>query len=92
MALDETLGSWTETLPYLMVYPSTYFIIAMLLASIQLMRLRWQGRAPAPLTLIPLKSSEFVASWLLLAMILAVAIPTFAAFSFSFWLGPWYRW
>ena len=29
---------------------------------------------------------------LLLAMILAVAIPTFAAFSFSFWLGPWYRW
>lgn len=92
MALDETLGSWTETLPYLLVYPSTYFIIAMLLASIQLMRLRWQGRAPAPLTLIPLKSSEFVASWLLLAMILAVAIPTFAAFSFSFWLGPWYRW
>lgn len=92
MALDETLGSWTETLPYLLVYPSTYFIIAMLLASIQLMRLRWQGRAPAPLTLIPLKSSEFVASWLLLAAIVAVAIPTFAAFSFSFWLGPWYRW
>jgi hypothetical protein len=65
---------------------------ALLIRSVQLMRLRWKGVAPAPLILVPIKLREFAASWLLLAAILAVAVPTFAAFGFSFWLGPWYRW
>jgi hypothetical protein len=79
-------------LPYLVVDPLTYFITAMLILSFQLIRFCWKGQAPAPLVIIPLKSSDFIVAWLILAAIFAVAILTFAAFGFSFWLGPWYRW
>ena len=79
-------------LAWLLFQPSTYFMAALLVRSLQLMRLRWKGGSPAPLVLVPIALREFVTSWLLLAGIIAVAIPTFAAFSFSFWLGPWYRW
>ena len=81
-----------ESVGDLLYQPDTYFMAALLIRSLQLMRLRWKGTAPAPLTLVAVTSSEFVTSWLLLAGIIAIAIPTFAAFSFSFWLGPWYRW
>lgn len=76
----------------LLFQPTTYFMAALLVRSLQLIRLRWKGGAPAPLALVPITLREFVISWLLLAGVLVVAIPTFAAFSFSFWLGPWYRW
>jgi hypothetical protein len=79
-------------LPYLVVDPLTYFITAMLILSFQLIRFCWKGQAPAPLVIIPLKSSDFIVAWLILAAIFAVALLTFAAFGFSFWLGPWYRW
>lgn len=81
-----------EGLLYLTLTPSTYFIMAMLALGLRLIRLRWQGRVPAPLVVIPLRSSDFILAWLLLAAIVAVAIPTFAAFGFAYWLGPWYRW
>lgn len=81
-----------DDLAYLSVYPSTYFGVAILLMSLRLIRFRWKGRAPAPLVVVPVKSRDFVASWLILAAIVGVAVPTLAAFSFSFWLGPWYRW
>ena len=77
---------------WLLFQPTNYFMAALLVRSLQLMRLRWKGTVPAPLTLVPITLREFVISWLLLAGIIAVAIPTFAAFSFSYWLGPWYRW
>lgn len=85
-----TQSKW-EGLGYMLFQPVTCFMTALLLRSLQLVRLRWSGKAPAPLTIIPVKSSELIVAWLLLAAIVAVAIPTFAAFSFSFWLGPWYR-
>ena len=86
-----TQNVW-EGVAWVLFQPSTYFMAALLVRSLQLIRLRWQDGAPAPLILVPITLREIVASWLLLAAILAVAIPTFAAFSFSYWLGPWYRW
>ena len=86
-----TQSEW-EGVALLLTQPVTYFMAALLVRSVQLMRLRWKGGAPAPLVLVPITLREFVTAWLLLAGIIAVAIPTFAAFSFSFWLGPWYRW
>jgi hypothetical protein len=86
-----TQNEW-EGVAWLLFQPNTYFMAALLVRSLQLMRFRWTGRAPAPLLLVPLRSRDFVTSWLLLAAILAISVPTFAAFSFSFWLGPWYRW
>lgn len=86
-----TQNAW-EGVAWLLFQPSAYFMAALLVRGLQLIRLRWHGGAPSPLILVPITLWEFVASWLLLAAILAVAVPTFAAFSFSFWLGPWYRW
>jgi hypothetical protein len=81
-----------ENIGFFAAWPSNYFTVAMLFFSLNLLCLRWTGRAPGPLPIVPLQTREFVAAWLLLAVIVALAIPTFAAFSFSFWLGPWYRW
>ncbi|WP_428305295.1 hypothetical protein [Lacipirellula sp.] len=81
-----------ENIGFIAAWPSNYFTLAMLFFSLNLLRLRWQGKAPGPLPIVPLQTREFAGAWLLLAAIVAVAIPTFAAFSFSFWLGPWYRW
>ena len=81
-----------ENIGFLAAWPSTYFTLAVFFFSLNLLRLRWTGRAPGPLQIVPLEAHEFIGAWLLLAAIVAVAIPTFAAFSFSFWLGPWYRW
>ena len=81
-----------DGLLYLAITPSTCFIVAMLVLSLQLIRLRWKGRAPAPLVVVPLRSNDFILAWLALAAIVIVAIPTFAAFGFAYWLGPWYRW
>ena len=86
-----TQSEW-EGVAWLLFQPTTYFMAALLVRSLQLMRLRWKGGAPAPLVLVRITLRELVTAWLLLAGIIAVAIPTFAAFSFSFWLGPWYRW
>ena len=72
--------------------PFSLLLFAMLLQAARLARLRWQGSGHAPLVVIPFRLREFAAAWLLMAVIAAIAIPTFAAFSFSFWLGPWYRW
>lgn len=85
-------NSVSEALLALACVPASLVILAMLLQSAHLARLRWQGSVPTPLKIIPIRLREFAAAWLLLAAITVIAIPTFAALSLSFWLGLWYRW
>jgi hypothetical protein len=83
---------WKKTLLELLAYPDTAFVAALAVCSIKLGYLRLKGIAPAPLILVPLSPWKFLAALLLLLSLTAVAIPTLAAFSFSFWLSGWSGW
>jgi hypothetical protein len=89
---DSAYGTASEMLPYLLVYPDTTLTAAILILALHQMWLRRKGGSPAPLHLVPLEGKRLASAWLALAAILSIGIPTLAAFSFSFWLGPWYRW
>jgi hypothetical protein len=86
------LGELLEELAYLLAYPDAYFMVAIFVRGIQLAWLRWRGVAPAPIHIASLKSGRFLTAAALLTALAAIAIPTFSICSFSFWLGPWYRW
>jgi hypothetical protein len=83
---------WKKTLLELVAYPDTTFVAALAICSIRLGYLRLKGLAPAPLVLVPLSPWRFLAALLLLLALAAAAIPTLAAFSFSFWLSGWSGW
>jgi hypothetical protein len=65
---------------------------ALLIASWRLAALRRKRMLPHPPVLRPMSGRRFFTAFIMLLMSLAVGIPTLAIFSFSFWLGPWYRW
>jgi len=90
--LSDTWAGPLESLAYLLVYPDTYFMLAISLLSLKLGWLRWKRRVPAPIRILPLESLRFATALLTFTAFAAVAIPTFAALGFAFWLGPWYRW
>jgi hypothetical protein len=81
-----------DGLASLLVYPDTAFMLAIGTLSLRLARLQWKGERPGALQIMPLSRERFVMAWITFTAILAVSIPTLAAFGFSFWLGPWYRW
>jgi len=71
--------------------PETYIYLAVLVPSLQLVWLRWKRRGNAPpLELTPIDARQFAWTWATLAMLAAVALPTFSIFAFTYWLGPWY--
>jgi hypothetical protein len=81
-----------DDLPYLLTNPDLILMTALLIASWRLAALRRKRMLPQPLALRPMSGPRFFTAFVMLLMSLAVGIPTLAIFSFSFWLGPWYRW
>ena len=86
------LSSPWEGLAYLLVYPDAYFMLAISVLSLQLGWLSWKGRGTTDISVLPLQRGRFATALVTLTALVAVAIPTVAAFGFAFWLGPWYRW
>jgi hypothetical protein len=86
------LSSPWEGLAYLLVYPDAYFMLAISVLSLQLGWLSRKGRARTTISVLPLQRSRFAIAVVTLTALVAVAIPTLAAFGFACWLGPWYRW
>jgi hypothetical protein len=50
---------------------------------------KFRGRS-APLTVMPVDPFRFATTWVVLAATLGIGLEMILAFSFSFWLGPWY--
>ncbi len=73
----------------LLWYPTTLLEIAFIGASLQLCWYRWKLRNhPRPAKLYELSPKVFGQSWVALALLLAVGVPTLRAFAFIAWLGP----
>lgn len=97
VALDD---SWTagsmgagEMLAYhILVFPGFILTMAIALLSSRLLWVRLQGADSHALCIHPTSRTRLIAISLVSVVLMAVAVPTLAAFSFLFWLGPWYRW
>ncbi len=85
------LSSTWEELAYLLAYPDAYFMLAISVLSIQLGWLNWKGRVTTNISVFPIQWGRFATALVTLTALVAVAIPTFGAFGFAYWLGPWYR-
>ncbi len=83
---------WTEWLPYLLIDPDAAFMTALGIFSFRLSLLRWKGRLPREAVFMRIPPRRFATTYITMLMLMTIAIPALAAFSFSFWLGPWYRW
>jgi hypothetical protein len=79
--------SWRFQILSPISYPVTLFMAAIMALSMQLLHRRWMGATYSTLRLIEFSRARFAYSVLLFSIWFAVAIPTFAAFSFSVWLG-----
>jgi hypothetical protein len=81
-----------DVLPYILESPTVAFMAALFFFSIWLIVLRWRRLIPQPLVIQPMSGGAFAAAFATLLISMAIGIPLLAIFSFSFWLGPWYRW
>ncbi|MEM8911060.1 MAG: hypothetical protein AAGC97_04775, partial [Planctomycetota bacterium] len=83
--------SWHETLETLfdwfLVYPAASFAIAFTLCGLRLLRRLWLGGDSAVYLHSP---KAFFACWAWFMLLGAVGMPTLAAWSFCYWLGPWW--
>jgi hypothetical protein len=71
--------------------PGSILMLALLTLSLQLCWLRWQRRAErVDWTIAAIDQRRFWTSWIALAALTCVAVPTISASVFMFWLGPWY--
>ena len=87
LRLGETYSEYVDILGYCLTDVEGYLPLAVYLLSFQLLwKLRRSGKQPVRLRAIEAKS--FFATCLVLAILIVVGIPTIAAYSFCFWLGP----
>jgi hypothetical protein len=71
-------------------YPTSLLVLAQAIAGLQLCWIRFEHRNQVTRWVLPgLSHRQFVRQLVLLSLLLAVAIPTFSAFGFIAWLGPW---
>jgi hypothetical protein len=70
-------------------YPTSLLLLATVAATIQLCWARWKTRSEAVLWILhALSPRRFCESWIMLALLVVVGIPTVRAFVFLLWLGP----
>jgi hypothetical protein len=70
---------------------TAYLALAVTVLAIHLMWLRWRRRKESvPVRISAVDGRRFLWNWLALATIVIVGVPTISAFSFVFWLGPWW--
>jgi hypothetical protein len=70
--------------------PTSLLALALMLASLQLVWVRWRFRSrPVSWKIAGLSRSAFLRNWAALTILLVVAVPTLNAFAFILWLGPW---
>jgi len=89
LPIIELIGllDYMEILAQFMLMPETLLSLLLMCSALTLLWQAYRGRnEPQPLT--PIRGGDLV--WYTLASfaLLAVAVPTFAAFGFCFWLGP----
>jgi hypothetical protein len=70
--------------------PTNLLMIAGVLATLQLCWIRWRNRSrTVAWEITGLSAKSFAASWMSLALLVVVGIPTLHAFAFILWLGPY---
>ncbi|HVT28503.1 MAG TPA: hypothetical protein VHE81_10865, partial [Lacipirellulaceae bacterium] len=80
-----------ESIVALLRYPYFYLSFAVLILSIQLCWRRWSRRNDSVgWKLMAIDRAWFFWNWVRLAMLAIVGLPTLSAYSFIYWLGPWY--
>ncbi|MEX0611340.1 MAG: hypothetical protein WD229_04395 [Pirellulales bacterium] len=71
-------------------YPEVVLVLAHSLAGLRLVWVRWRRRfQEVPWEAFSLSRPVFLQSWLSLAVLLIIGVPTLSAFAFIAWLGPW---
>jgi hypothetical protein len=88
---DAMAFDW-DVLPYILISPEVAFMAALLLFSLWLAALRRKRMIPKPVIIRAMSGWAFATAFATLLISLTIGIPLLAIFSFSFWLGPWYRW
>lgn len=69
----------------------SYLPLAISLLSLQILWLRWKNRSkPQSVGCSRINWRKFGVAWISLALMFVIGVPVIAAFSISFWLGPWY--
>jgi hypothetical protein len=83
--------SFAETAVYLFKDPNFLLYFSVCFLSLKLCWLRWRRRNDQVAWDLPvIKKKDFLSSWVLLALVTIVAIPTTSIFAFVYWLGPWF--
>jgi hypothetical protein len=86
--LANSLG---ESLLYAFCDVLTLIVFGIAVLTAKLAWLRWRRRdSPPDLLLIPMAGRTFCFNWMAIAVLVAVGLPTAAAFAFVMWLGPWW--
>jgi hypothetical protein len=97
----ETVGWWRsrgvwieigETIAEALASPDAYFMLAITVLSVQLAWSQSSRKRDPELAVYTIDGRRFTAALVVFTALTLVAIPTFLAASFAFWLGPWYRW
>ena len=84
--------STMDVLQYLLTNPAAYLSAAMALIACQLSWLRWRHRRqPTGWKIAVLDGNAFFWNWILFAAFWIVGVLVLSAYSFVYWLGPWWR-
>jgi hypothetical protein len=85
-----TAPSVLESLGYFLRSPESYLMMALAALTVHLCWVRWKRRHDLlAWKLRPVDRIKFGWSWLAVALLAIVALPTIAIYCFTFWLGPW---
>jgi hypothetical protein len=86
------IGSLWQAIAYLLTsYLPFYLFLGVFILAVQFCWPRWRRRnEPFAWELVAVDRTRFFWNWVGLAMLATVGLPTLSAYSFIYWLGPWY--
>jgi hypothetical protein len=84
---------WEELLGYILRNPNFYLAASVTLLSLHFLAIRWRTRNQfIAWQLANVHVGRFICNWFAVSALTLVGIPTLSAYSFVYWLGPWYLW
>jgi hypothetical protein len=84
---------WEDLMGYILRNPNSYLAASVTLSSLHFLAIRWKRRNQAiAWRLADIHPARFSCNLLAVAALTLVGIPTLSAYSFVYWLGPWFLW